>query len=86
MTGKTFDIQQIPEFSSTTTDMPIVEWIENVELVCKLFAMDRVEHVLPLRLQGVAFTVYRQLSKEKRADPEEIKRALMTTYMMDTFD
>ena len=67
-------------------DMPIVEWIENVELVCKFCAMDRVEHVLLLCLQGGALVMYQQLSKEKRADPEEIKKALMTTYVTDTFN
>ena len=34
MEGKTFDVQLIPEFSGAATDMPIVKWVENVELVC----------------------------------------------------
>ena len=29
-------------------DTHIVEWLENVEMVRELCAMDRVEHVLPL--------------------------------------
>ena len=62
--------------------MPIVEWIENVELVCEFCAMDRVEHVLLLCLQGCALAVYRQLNKEQRADQEEIKK---TAYVTDAF-
>ena len=86
MTGKAFDIWLIPEFNGAATDMPIVEWIENMELVCELSAMDRVEHVLLLHLRGGGFAVYWQLSEEKSADPEEIKRALITTYEMDAFN
>ena len=29
--------------------------------------------------------MYQQLSKEKRAEPEEIKRAFITAYTMDAF-
>ena len=45
-----FDVRLIPEFSSAATDMPIVEWVENLELVCELCTMKNVECVLPLRL------------------------------------
>ena len=48
MTSKAFDIRLIPEFSGTVMEIPIVEWLEHVEMVCELSAMDRVEHVLPL--------------------------------------
>ena len=50
MEGKMFDVQLIPEFSGAATDMPIVEWVENVELVCELCAMKNVQRILPLRL------------------------------------
>ena len=50
MEGKMFDIRLILEFSGAATDMPIVEWVKNVELVCELCAMKNVERVLPLRL------------------------------------
>ena len=33
MEGKMFDVQLFPEFSDTVTDMPIVKWVKNVELV-----------------------------------------------------
>ena len=44
-----FDVQLIPEFSGAAIDMPIVEWTENVELLCELWTMKNVERVLPLR-------------------------------------
>ena len=40
MDGKALDVWLIPEFSSVIIDMPIVEWIKNVELVCDLCIMD----------------------------------------------
>ena len=52
MTSEAFDIQLIPEFSGAVTDMAIVEWLEDMDMVCELYAMYRVEHVLPLQLQG----------------------------------
>ena len=73
MEGKIFDIRLIPGFSGAVTDMPIVEWVENVELVCELCAMKNVERVLPLRLRGGALAIYRQLSAEQKADAEQIK-------------
>ena len=81
-----FDIQLIPEFSGTVTDMPVVEWVENVELVCELCTMKNVERVLPLRLRGGALAIYRQLSAEQKADAEHIKQALITAYATDAFN
>ena len=42
MDGKAFNVWLIPEFSGATTDMPIVEWIEKVEFVCELCAIDKI--------------------------------------------
>ena len=81
-----FDVRLIPEFSGAATDMPIVEWVENVELVCELCTMKNVEHVLPLRLRGGALAIYRQLNAEQKADAEQIKQALITTYATDAFN
>ena len=86
MEGKIFDIRLIPEFSGASTDMPIVEWIENGELVCELCAMKNVEHVLPLRLRGGALAIHRQLSAEQKAAAEQIKQALRTAYAADAFN
>ena len=67
-------------------DIPIVEWLEHVEMVFELSALDRMEPTPPLRLPGFALAVYRQLSQEQKMDLEEIMRALMTAYSMDAFN
>ena len=56
MEGKIFDVQLILEFSGAATDMLIVEWVEDVELVCELCAMKNVKRVLPLRLRVGSFS------------------------------
>ena len=86
MEGKMFDVRLNLEFSGVVTDMPIVEWVKNVELVCKLCAMKNVEHVLSLRLRGRALAIYRQLSAEQKVDAEQIKHALITMYATDVFN
>ena len=86
MNGKAVNVCLIPEFSGTTVDMPIVEWTENVELVTELCTMNKIEHILPLRLQGGALAVYRQLSKEQKGDAEQIEQALITAYETDAFN
>ena len=86
MESKIFDVWLIPEFSGAATDMPIVELVENVELVCELCAMKNVKRVLPLRLRGGALAIYRQLSAEHTADEEQIKQALITVYTADAFN
>ena len=86
MEGKIFDVRLILEFSGAVTDMPIAEWVENVELMCELCAMKNVECVLPLRLRGGALAIYRQLSAEQKVDAEQIKQALITAYAADVFN
>ena len=81
-----FDIRLIPEVSGAATDMPIVDWVENVEFVSELCAIKNIEHVLPLRLRGGALAIYRQLSVEQKADEEQIKQAPITAYATDAFN
>ena len=83
MVDRGFDIQLNTEFSGAATDPSIVEWIENVELVCELYEMKRVERVLPLQLRAGARIVYQQLTREQRSDAEQIKEALITAYATD---
>ena len=85
MASRQFDIRLIPEFSGAATDVPIVEWLEDLELTCDLCEITKIERVLPLRLKGAAREAYRQLSKEQRDDVEEIKRALVKAYGTDSF-
>ena len=86
MEGKMFDVWLIPEFSGAATDMPIVEWVENVELMCELCAMKNVKRVLPLILREGALAIYMQLRAEQKADAKQIKQALITAYATDAFN
>ena len=80
------DVWLIPKFSGAATDLPIEEWIENMELVCELCEMTRAERVLPLKLKAGALAVYYQLTKEQRSDAEQIKQALINAYVTDPFN
>ena len=67
-----FDLRSIPEFGGAALDEPVIEWLERAE-------------ILPLRLTSGSLAVYRQLSKEQRADIEDIKRALTTAFAVNVF-
>lgn len=41
MADKAFDIQLILDYSDTATDLPIMKWNKNVELVCELCNMKK---------------------------------------------
>ena len=83
--GKAFDIQLIPEFHGVSSDHRVSEWLEQVELVCKMCGVDNVEHVLPLRLRGGALSVYRQLTRDQREDLQQVKQALLMAFAPDPF-
>ena len=51
------DLKLIPEFDGTGKQS-VAEWIEKVELICKLRNVSDVASVIPLRLSGGAFAVY----------------------------
>lgn len=57
MAERPFDLKLIPEFTNDKTGQPVVEWIKNVELVCKLCEMMKIEQILPLCLKGGALTL-----------------------------
>ena len=61
--GDRFDLKLIPEFVGST---PVHDWVEKAEQHCLLSGVKNIEHVIPLRLSGGAFTVYQQLSAEKK--------------------
>ena len=85
MASRQFDIRLIPGFSGTATDIPIMEWLEVLELICELCKITNVEWVLPLQLKGATRETYKQLSKEQQNDIEEIKHALVKAYRTDLF-
>ena len=80
-----FDLKLIPEFDGSGTQS-VVEWIEKLELVCKLRKVKSVADVLPLRLTGGAFAVYLQLPEKDRASADKIKEALKTAFAVDPYE
>lgn len=68
MTEPKFDLKLIPEFDGLASGLPLVEWIEKLELVCRLCGVKSLEHMIPLRLTGRAFAVYQQLDDKAKSD------------------
>ena len=85
MARRPFDLRLIPEFGGAASDEPIIEWLEQVEMICELADEERVECILPLRLTGGALIMHWQISKEQRADIKEIKHAHSTVFAVDAF-
>ena len=82
METSNFDLRIIPEFDGR---QPVVEWLEKVELTCRLRSVTELENVIPLRLTGGAFSVYQQLSAEEKRDANKIKEVLCTAFAADKF-
>ena len=82
MDATSFDIRIIPEFDGR---QPVLEWLENIELICRLKSVTELENVIPLRLAGGSFNVYQQLSAENKRDADSIKAALRTAFAVDKF-
>ena len=78
------DIRLIPEYDGASA-ISVVEWLDKVELVCKLRDIECLEEVIPLRLTGGAFSVYQQLDDEKKQDAASIKEALIAAFEHDSF-
>ena len=85
MAGKAFDIRLIPEFHGVSADHTVSEWLEQVELVCKMCGVDNVECVLPFRLRGGVLSVYQRLTRDQRKDLLQVKQAVLVTFAPDPF-
>ena len=85
MAGIAFDIQLIFEFHGVSSDHKVSEWLEQVELVCKICGVDNVERVLPLRLKGGALSVNRRLTHDQREDLQQVKQALLVAFAPNPF-
>ena len=79
-----FDLKLIPEYDGSATQS-VVEWLEKLELVCKLRDVKDVASVIPLRLTGGAFAVYLQLSEGDQKSTKKIKEALLAAFAVDPF-
>ena len=83
MKTSNFDLRIIPEFDGR---QPVVEWLEKVELTCRLRSVTELENVIPLRLTGGVFSVYQQLSAEEKRDANKIlKEVLCTAFAADKY-
>lgn len=79
----TIDLRLIPEFDGAS--LPVAEWLEKVELVCRLRGITELQNIVPLRLTGGAFSVYQQLGSADKGSYEKIKTALISAFAVDKF-
>ena len=70
------DLKLIPEFSGND-QQSVAEWLEKVELVCKIIGVTDLASVVPLRLTTRAFAVYQQLAETDRENFNRIKEAML---------
>ncbi|KRZ11570.1 hypothetical protein T4B_2566 [Trichinella pseudospiralis] len=81
---KSLDLRLIPEFDGSP-QQSVVEWLEKVELVCKLRDISDVASVIPLRMTGGAFALYLQLNAQDRSSIDKVKEALLAAFPADPF-
>lgn len=76
------DLRLIPEYDGNSA---ITEWLDKVELVCKMRGIKCQEEVIPLRLTAGAFTVFQQLSGDEKKEACKIREALTAAFAPDAF-
>ncbi|KAK4329283.1 hypothetical protein Pmani_000317 [Petrolisthes manimaculis] len=84
MAESNFDLRLIPEYDGSDKQS-VIEWLEKLELVCKIRGVADVASVIPLRLTGGAFAVYLQLPEKDRKSTEKVKEALISAFVIDPF-
>ena len=78
-----FDVRIILEFSGDTH--PSVQWLEKVELVCRLKNFKNLTTTVPLHLSSDVFAVYQQLSDSEKKDFKKVKGGLYSAFAADQF-
>ncbi|KAG0728892.1 hypothetical protein GWK47_031514 [Chionoecetes opilio] len=81
--GLATDLCLIPEFDGALH--AVGEWLEKLELVCRLRGITELHTVVPLRLTAGAFSVYQQLNSADKNDISKIKAALISALAADKF-
>ncbi|KAG0719538.1 hypothetical protein GWK47_050258 [Chionoecetes opilio] len=81
--GLATDLRLIPEFDGALH--AVGEWLEKLELVCRLRGITELHTVVPLRLTAGAFSVYQQLNSADKNDFSKIKAALISAFAADKF-
>ena len=79
-----FDLELIPEFGGCS-EHSVTEWLEKLELICKLRKISDVASVIPLRLTGGLFAIYLQLDLSDRMSTEKVKEALLAAFAVDQY-
>ena len=75
-----FNLKLISEYNGTTS---VVDWLERVNLICKLSGVDKVEQVIPLQLARGAFNIYQQLSDADKTNVTWVKGALYGAFALE---
>ena len=75
-----FNLKLVPEYNGT---MSVVDWLERVDLICKLSGVDEVKQVIPLRLAGGIFNIYQQLLDADKTNVTWVKAALCRAFALD---
>ena len=81
--GDSMDLRLIPEFDGTS--LAVVEWLEKVDLICKLRGITELHTVVTLRLTGGVFSVYEQLTNTNKNKYEKVKEALISAFLQTSF-
>ena len=63
----------------------VVQWLTKVELVAKLRKIRNVAEVIPLFLEGTAFSVYNEMGDAEKQDANCIKQALTAAFATNPF-
>ena len=63
----------------------VLEWLNKLELVASLRGLDKLENVIPLFLEGSAYSLYVELSKTDKRSVDAIKRKLVDAYGLNPY-
>lgn len=79
-----FDLKLIPEFNGSS-ERSVAEWLEKLELICKLQKISDMASVITLRLTGMAFAVYQQLAESDKKSTDKVKEGLLAAFAVDQY-
>ena len=63
----------------------VIQWLTKVDLVARLRKIRNVAEVIPLFLEGAAFSVYNELAEAEKRDAGCIKQALTAAFATNPF-
>ena len=64
----------------------ISQWLVKLKLVTKMQKLGELQNVIPLFLEGSAFTVYNQMNEDGKRDAVAIENALIQAFAMNAYD